>query len=220
MTDFSDFLMENRRPVLRSALSNAFKGGNSVVDLGCGYGMSLWVLYHDFGFTDLVGVDNRTLDDMVRENNVANPSFAPCDSIHDLYLNLITGIDHLNRSDFERTFKYMENELYTFGHTHRNKYDLVLCNDVLHYAETLRAATDWLNGLIRLMKPDAHYVVKVKEKPACWTNDTPDYTYVQLTELIRRRLKEIGPTHRLTAQTKEEGETVLFTNLLSADIML
>ena len=210
---FFDFIVENGgSPVIDWPRLRRL---DSVLDVGSFDGLSLAVLYHDFGFQTLHGVDLRTEAQIVRE--LSERTGTQFSSLYEYYKIALTtgGEPRMTIAQFESRLRFeFGTDFFSSGGEVFGKYDLVVCSNVLHEMFYEQQVRHCLNRLKDSLEENGSVFISVKERPAGAVHRKFAMdAYDDMVEHVFGQSFEVG---RISLTTEEEGTALVYTNLLLA----
>ncbi len=164
----------------------------AVLDLGCGDGLALAMIYHNHKPSKLVGIERWSESQVLSGNGHETPRYS---SFYAAYLGNLKMTDGAvgigSAIDFWtllglRTGLRIEEYLASCS----EQFDLVLCSNVLHYIPKLAVLEEILTGIARVLSPKGLFYFRVIERPGNppgW-RELEDYDFDDFDRLVREHL--------------------------------
>lgn len=187
----------------------------TVLDIGCGSGFSLWMLYYTFGVRGLFGFDRSSPHKILERDNKFRGTKHKC--LEELWLSVfneeapgdvippittIEGYIGIAQIEFQTT------------EPHANwpaKFDIVVCSNMLHFSRSVSQADEYLRMIADRMREGALVYISVKD--GYWLNQRDVVDGPVLFELCREFSIQHGLVHHPGVLTDTEGYYHAFTNL-------
>lgn len=185
----------------------------SAIDIGCGIGTALMHLYHVFGITELFGVDAKTEQESIRYWNSQQASNGPTfTSRYSFYESIQFAppdkvLNHVPPADFSRVFNIAWRTNGADVQTPRDKYDVVIASNVLHYVPPIFQQS-LLSKLTTFIHQKTIVYLRIKQRP-CIMNEGD---YLQMKSACRAWSRKHG-LKEIRGYPDFEGDHLVYTNL-------
>ncbi len=167
------------------------KPHDSAIDIGCRDALALNLLYHDFGFKRLVGLDLDTETSIIQVLQANNDG--KLDHARDFFDVYDTRLKtenadvypaKLNRTEFYKRHSFYFGSIDGRVETITGQFGLVILSNVLHYKSTEEDCKRLLKEVARLLLPDGDTFIRVKEyfDDGTCRRDFPFERYVHLIQ--------------------------------------
>ena len=161
----------------------------AVLDLGCGDALCLALLYHSHGPKRLVGVERWS------EEEVLSSRESEYRSLHEAYLAHMKFDDESmpiqNAEDFRTILGLqMGLSIEEYLRSCSERFDLVICSDVLHYIGKRAVLDQVLWGIRTVLSEEGLFFLRVIERPgdAPGWSELEDYRFDELESLVAQHL--------------------------------
>lgn len=192
-------------------LFDALNGLESAIDVGFQDGLPLWVLYHQYNYSRLLGIDKNsqyviTEDYRKNKNPTAQNIF---DYYHKEFRVPKSFPNNKIKSEqkFYNIFEYktISMERY-FSKPLHEKFDLIILSNILHYAKSQKSVEKILENVLTGMNSDSMIYIRVKSK---------NWMTINLSTwegLIKNTFSSFS-VRKIINNVTHEGESLTFTNL-------